>query len=209
MYVPKAFAVDDHTQALAVLRAVPFGHLVTSVDRLESTALPFLIDDELTLVSAHVARANDHWRRIDGAEALLIVPTVDAYISPRWYPTKASDAKVVPTWNYELVHVHGTIEVVHDDTWKLDTVTALTDLNEARTPGDSPAWRVDDAPDDYINKMLSAIVGLRMKVRHIEAKRKLSQNKPQHDRLGAAEALLRSDRQRDREVGSLMRSADG
>ena len=69
--------------------------------------------------------------------------------------------------------------------------------------------RVDDAPDDYINKMLSAIVGLRIKVHHIEAKRKLSQNKPQHDRLGAAEALLRSDRQRDREVGSLMRSADG
>ena len=104
---------------------------------LAATALPFLIDDELTLLRAHFARGNPHWRTIDGADGMMIVPSADAYVSPRWYPSKAVDGKVVPTWNYELVHLHGTIEIHDDAAWKRQVVEDLTVHNERRA---SAVW---------------------------------------------------------------------
>ena len=197
MYRPQAFAIDDHAEVLELLRAAAFGHFVTTdPDRdLQATALPFVVDDQLTTVRAHVARANPHWRHADGADALLIVAGVDAYVSPRWYPTKATDPRVVPTWNYELVHLRGTVRVVDDREAKRAIVEALTDHHESRTQspeaGPEP-WTVADAPDDFVDRMLRALVGLEIAVSDVEAKRKLSQNRPDADRRSVADALTAS-----------------
>ncbi len=211
MYLPRAFAVDDSETVRTVLRDVGFGHLVTQgagTTGLNSTPLPFLIDDELTTVRAHFARANAHWKNIDGAEALLIVPSTDAYISPRWYPSKAVDGKVVPTWNYEVVHLHGTITIHDDPTWMLEMLHALTAQNEQQVTDETGPWTIEDAPTDYIASRLKAIVGVSMAVTAIEAKRKLNQNKPEGDLQGSAAGLARSPRRKDQEVASLMFGAD-
>ena len=124
----------------------------------ESTALPFVVDDELTELRAHLARANRHWEQLDGQVALMIVAGPDAYISPRWYPSKAQHGRVVPTWNYEVIHLHGTVEINDDPSWKRALVTDLTDHNELQV-GDrerSETWSVSDAPDDFIDAQLKA-----------------------------------------------------
>lgn len=225
MYQPPAFAIEDPNAVVEAVRRAGFGHLVTTshtaapdavpesasgsearaAPSLEATSLPFLIDDDLTVVRAHVARANRHWRSMEGAEALLIVPGVDAYISPRWYPSKAEDPKVVPTWNYELVHLRGSLRVIDDPAAKLDIVTALTDHHEAATvePGTTP-WAVDDAPEDFIERQLRAIVGLELTVTTVEAKRKLSQNRSESDQAGVVTGLSASTDARAGSTGEVM-----
>jgi len=211
MYVPAAFAVADRTEILDLLRQVAFGHLVTHdpIERspsLSSTALPFLVDDDLTSLRAHFARGNPHWRTIDGVEGLMIVPSADAYVSPRWYPSKVVDGKVVPTWNYELVHLHGTIELHDDAAWKRHVVEDLTVHNERRasTVGPGETWAVEDAPVEFVDQQLKAIVGIEVHVTRVEAKRKLSQNKVEADRDGVADGLAASSDPRDRRVASSM-----
>lgn len=195
MYQPPAFQCDGRSAIVEAVRRVAFGHLVSADAQqgLQATALPFIVDDEMTTVRAHVARANRHWRSMEGAEALLIVPGVDAYVSPRWYPSKAEDPKVVPTWNYELVHIRGTVRVIDDGEGKLDIVRALTEHHEAATAeADESTWAVSDAPDDFIDRQLRAIVGLELTVDMVESKRKLSQNRSEGDRRGVIDALARS-----------------
>jgi transcriptional regulator len=210
MYTPAAFALSDRGEVFDVLRRVGFGHLVTHTagrsPALSSTALPFVVDAGLTSLRAHFARGNPHWRTIDGVEGLMILPSSDAYVSPRWYPSKLDDGKVVPTWNYELVHVHGTIEIHDGADWKRRVVVDLTERNERRASASGPGatWSVDDAPGEFIDQQLKAIVGVELHVSGVEAKRKLSQNKPPLDRDGAADGLARSTSARDREVASLM-----
>ncbi len=228
MYQPPAFVLDDPSAIVEAVRRAGFGHLVTTnlstgrdpelgsdpamAQGPEATALPFLIDDDLTTVRAHVARANRHWRSMEGAEALLIVPGVDTYISPRWYPSKAEDPKVVPTWNYELVHLRGSLRLIDDPAAKLDIVTALTDHHEAAiVEPDAVTWAVDDAPDEFIERQLRAIVGLELTITSVEAKRKLSQNRLDADQAGVVAWLGASADPRARATGELMarqRSAD-
>ena len=212
MYVPPAFDVASRTEILSVLRGTPFGHLVTSTagdePHITSTPLPFVIDDELSNLRVHFARANQHWRSIDGAPALMIVPGVDAYVSPRWYPSKQENGKVVPTWNYEVVHLHGTITIHDDSSWKLNLVSDLTNHNErqVRDPESSTPWEVADAPSDFIDGQLKAIVGVQLEITKVEAKRKLSQNRQPDDRSGAQAGLGRSDRPSDLEASAAMKS---
>lgn len=204
--------MEASSDILAALRQISFGHLVTHTGDVVpgiafmSTPLPFVIDDELSSVRAHFARANHHWRQIDHTDALLIVAHADAYISPRWYPSKAEHGKVVPTWNYEVIHLHGSAEIHDEAEWKLELVNDLTDHNEALvgvSDGGVP-WEVSDAPSDFIDAQLKAIVGVELTVTSIDGKRKLSQNKPEHDRSGATEGLARTGRPGDAAVGSLM-----
>ena len=202
MYTP-AFNSMSADNVVTALRSIRFGHLVTHSEGLQSTALPFVVDDDVTTVRAHFARANQHWSTIDEAEALLIVPGVDGYISPRWYPSKAETTKVVPTWNYELIHLHGTVEIHDDPAWKLDLVSQLTDENEADDPTSTP-WQVTDAPADFVAKQLNAIVGVQLNVSRIEGKEKLSQNKTDADRLGAAEGVASTTRLGGRQLGAAM-----
>ncbi len=190
-----------------MLRFARFGHLVTAGEQIRSTPLPFVVDDDVQTVRAHFARANDHWHHIDGAEALMIVPGLDGYISPQWYPSKPEHGKVVPTWNYELVHLHGTVTVHDDPAWVRGVVTELTELNEPDVPGGQP-WAVTDAPADFIDKQLRAIVGVQLTVTRIEAKSKLSQNKSAADRSGAAVGLGSVPRPGAAALGARMESLD-
>lgn len=214
MYTTPAFAVDSSTEILGALRRISFGHLVTGSAAgqppLQSTPLPFVVDDELTELRAHFARANQHWKDADGLEALMIVAGPDAYISPRWYPSKSEHGRVVPTWNYEVIHLHGTIEIHDDASWKSDLVAALTDHNEPRVDDSEcpEQWAVSDAPSDFVDAQLRAIVGVRMRITSIEAKRKLSQNKAAADRAGAIAGLDRSPKLDARDTAALMRAAD-
>jgi transcriptional regulator len=172
----------------------------------DATGLPFIVDRDAGptgRLRGHVARANTQWRDIDGLSALVLFPLTDGYVSPSSYPSKAEHGKVVPTWNYEVVHVLGTVHIHDDPEWLRSVVTDLTDQHEANRSVESP-WAVTDAPDDYIDKQLRAIVGIEVQVESIEGKRKLSQNRSEADRLGAAAALASSPRRRDQAVAAAM-----
>jgi transcriptional regulator len=186
MYTPTHFAEDRDEVTLALLRAAGFGHLVVATAKgLDATPIPFVVDDDLTVVRAHVARPNPVWR-LAPCDALLIVPVADAYVSPSWYASKAEHGKVVPTWNYEVVHVHGRL-VAHDDgDWIRRQITDLTDTNESVLP---EPWAVSDAPDDYIAATQRGVVGMELIVERVVAKRKMSQNRPESDVEGVLRGL--------------------
>jgi transcriptional regulator len=186
MYTPRHFAEDRDEVILALLRAAGFGHLViASDDGLDATPVPFLVDDSISAVRAHVARANPVWR-LAPCDALLIVPVTDAYVSPNWYPSKAEHGKVVPTWNYEVVHVHGRLAAHDDAEWIRQQITDLTDANESPLP---KPWSVDDAPDGYIATTQRGVVGIAIEVERVVAKRKMSQNRPEADAEGVLRGL--------------------
>jgi transcriptional regulator len=207
VYVPSVNRVDEPSEILGLLRSVGLGHLVSSgSEGLDATVLPFLVDDDLTTVRAHFARANPHWRSVDGRAGVMIVPVTDAYVSPSWYPSKADDPRVVPTWNYEVVHVHGTIRIVEEAAALGAIVRDLTDHHEARRSAHAiaPTWSVDDAPADFIARQLRAIVGLEMTIERVEAKRKLSQNRTADDREGVIDGLMGDGDHRARAIAAAM-----
>lgn len=191
MYVPAAFVEDRPEVVAEFLEQHPMAQLVTMTgDGLVATPLPMLYEpavDGLGSLVGHVARANRQWKdTLPAVEALAIFTGSDAYISPNWYPSKIEHGKVVPTWNYETVHIRGQF-VAHDDAeWKRALVTRLTQHHESQF--DAP-WAVTDAPPDYIDSMLKAIVGIELQVTSIQAKRKLSQNRPEADVAGTIAGL--------------------
>src|SRR5262249_26471291 len=138
---------------------------------------------------AHVARANPVWKEAgDGDEALVIFRAANAYISPNWYPSKHEFHRQVPTWNYQAVHVHGTIRIRDDERFVRGGVARLTRVNEARAGGERP-WKMTDSHKEYIDQMLTAIVGIEIEITRMIGKWKLSQNREERDRINAAEAL--------------------
>jgi transcriptional regulator len=194
MFLPAHFTVADPAEVARLLGNIGAADLVTNTrDGLTSSFLPLLFvpGEGLGSLHGHLARPNLQWKSADGAEALVIVHGVDGYISPNGYASKAADGKVVPTWNYVTLNVHGRL-IVHDNAaWTLSVVRRLTDVHEARHAVGRAAqpWSVDHAPADYIDAMLKAIVGIEVVIERIEAKAKLSQNKSLADALGAAADL--------------------
>jgi transcriptional regulator len=213
VYVPRFNAMTDPAEALALVAAVGAGELVTTGgDGYPwATRLPVVRDDDGGRLLLHMARANPHWRAIeevagdDGAPALVVVTGPEAYVSPRWYATKAEHGRVVPTWNYAAVHVRGRVHVRHDDAWLRDAVTRLADLNErgAARWGAQP-WAVTDAPEKYVAGQLRAIVGIEVVVEEVEGKAKLSQNRPDADRAGVVDGLRREGGVREALVADAM-----
>jgi transcriptional regulator len=191
LYVPR-FNVMDADGVRPFVEAVATAQLVTvGEDGLpDATFLPVLWEGDRLV--GHVARANAHWRRIvDGSSGLAIVTGPDTYVSPSWYATKAEHGKVVPTWNYSVVHLRGRV-VVHDDPeWVRGLVSRLTDRHESDR---DERWHVTDAPEDYIAKNLRPIVGVELVVESVEAKAKLSQNRSDEDRAGVAAGLAADGR---------------
>ena len=178
MYTPVHFQPGDDAAALEANLRWPLAMLAS--DGPTVTHLPMLRDGD-TLIG-HVAIGNDHWKRAaDGAAAVAVFTGPDAYISPGFYASKAEHGRVVPTWNYIAVHVHGTLAWRHEADDKLRIVRALTESFEQR---ELKAWSVDDAPADYIQAMLRGIVGVTLKIERIEAQFKLSQNRTEDDRSG-------------------------
>jgi transcriptional regulator len=192
VYVPRHFAVDDLTEVRAMVRAVHVGQLVTvgPDGTPDASLLPVLWDGDEVVV--HLARANEHWRRITShSPGLVVVTGPDAYITPRWYASKREHGRVVPTWNYSAVHLRGPVTVHDDPEWLRPAVTRLTDHHEART-ADGDGWRVDDAPARFVDGQLKAIVGVSMVVTDVDAKAKLSQNRSDADQAGVVDGLAQS-----------------
>ena len=191
MYVPVAFVEDRPELVAAFLIEHPMAQLVTlTEDGLVATPLPMLYEpdgEEMGSLVGHVARANRQWTNTSAdVEALAIFNGANAYVSPNWYPSKAEHGKVVPTWNYETVHIRGRF-IAHDETeWKRALVTRLTEHHESQF---AAPWAVSDAPADYIETMLNAIVGIEVQITSIQAKRKLSQNRPAADIAGTIAGL--------------------
>jgi transcriptional regulator len=189
MYIPAHFAAGP--AAVRDLLARPAAaNLVTVTSRgLLATLLPFIYEPSIGdhgALHGHVARNNAQWSEPAPGESLVIVQGADAYISPSWYASKAEHGRVVPTWNYSTAHVYGTL-VIHDDpVWLGRHVRRLTDLNEA---GSERPWTVDDAPERYISGQLRAVVGVELLITRIEAKTKLSQNRPDTDVDGVVAGL--------------------
>lgn len=182
MYTPAHFKMED-SDTLDLLETLSFATLVSLGEGgLLSTPLPLLLDRSnggIRLIG-HVARANPHWKRFDPAvPSLAIFQGGDAYVTPSWYVEKQKTGKVVPTWNYVSIHVHGRLEAVEDPVALLEIVTHLTNRHES---GRERPWQVSDAPADYIAAMLRGIVGVVLHVEKLEGKAKLSQNKAAEDR---------------------------
>ena len=188
MYIPKHFEQLSVDAMYELIDNYPFATLVTCGDSgLCADHVPMEVDRSLGVLRCHVARANPVWRKVsDGTQAMVIFQGPDAYISPSWYPTKTETGKVVPTWNYAVVHAHGSIRVGDDVQWKRNLVEKLANQHEASFPD---PWAVSDAPSDYIEKMLGSIVGMEIAISRLEGKWKLSQNRPETDREGTVKGL--------------------
>jgi len=212
MYLPRHFTVTDLAQIAAFVAAAQSADLVTfDGAKPVSTLLPVIWDRPDPVAAGagpgvdadgdgdggeeagygrllgHIAIANDQWKTaLPGAQALAIVRGPQAYISPSWYESKARHGRVVPTWNYEAVHLTGTIAFHQDPEWLRAFVTRLTRLHEG---GREHPWAVTDAPPEYIDGQLRAIVGVELTITAIEAKQKLSQNRSELDREGVVAGL--------------------
>lgn len=189
MYLPKHFEETRVDVLHGLIRAHPLGALVTTgVSGLEANHVPFEIDPDpapFGTLRGHVARANPVWR--DGVgDALVIFQGPELYVSPSWYPSKQEGGKVVPTWNYAVVHAHGALRAIDDAAWLRAFVTRLTDRHEGRR---AAPWKVTDAPADYVDKMLTAIVGIELPIARLAGKWKVSQNRPAADRAGVIAGL--------------------
>lgn len=186
MYVPAFTAIQEH-EARALVAQVGSGWLVTNgTDAAPAATLMPLLWEGDTVV-AHMAVANPHWRAIaENSPALLIVTGPQAYVSPSWYPSKAEHGRVVPTWNYQAVHLMGTLRVHREPEWLLDVVTRLTDRHESAMVA---PWQVSDAPADHIDGLLRAIVGVELSISAVEGKAKLSQNRSAGDQAGVIDGL--------------------
>jgi transcriptional regulator len=188
MYIPAHFREDRAEVLQSAIRNTALATLVTvGPAGIEANHLPLSLEEGV--LRGHFARANPVWKSLNrDTEALAIFLGPHAYVSPNWYPTKAQTGKAVPTWNYITVHAHGRLTVRDDPAWLRAHVGALSAAHEA---GRAVPWSVEDAPDDYIESMLRAIVGFELSITRLEGKWKLNQNRTAADRDGVREALLR------------------
>lgn len=191
MYTPAHFN-ETRTELLhQLVREHPLGLLVTLGEQgLDANPVPFLLEVDASgqaVLRAHVARANPVWReaRTD-VDTLVVFQGPQAYISPNWYATKAENGKAVPTWNYITVQARGRLVVRDDSAWLRELVTRLTQGHEAAQP---LPWAVSDAPPDYIDAMLRAIVGIEIPLASLQGKWKMSQNHPAINRDGVQQGL--------------------
>jgi len=191
MYLPDHFAETRPEELARIIHAHPLGILVRQDgDGLDADHIPFEFDPgqgRHGVLSAHVARANPLWQRCRaGTRVLVIFRGAEAYISPNWYPSKHEAHRQVPTWNYQVVHAHGTLTVHDDERFVRRIVAQLTRRHEANEP---QPWKMGDSSPEFIDGMLRNIVGIEIAVDALVGKVKAGQNREARDRLGAADAL--------------------
>ncbi|MGG2398467.1 FMN-binding negative transcriptional regulator [Pseudomonas sp. SH1-B] len=210
MYCPSVFRQDDLATLHAQIHASGLALLSSAGEQgLQASHLPLLLaadEGEFGTLYGHFARANLHWRDLAaGSEALVVFSGADGYVHPGWYPAKAEHGKVVPTWNYIAVHAWGQAEVFDEPARLLQLVSRLSERHEQ---GRAQPWAVSDAPREYIDAMLRAIVGFALPIRRIEGKWKLSQNRSAADQAGVRAGLAESGRASDRELAQQMNPTD-
>lgn len=210
MYLPAHFTEARSDELLGLISRHPLGALVVNgPEGLDANHLPFEYmaqpGGQGSLI-AHVARANPFWKEVsDGADALVIFQGEHAYVSPNWYPGKHETHRLVPTWNYRVVHVRGKVRIRDDERFVRGVVARLTRTHEGRTGAARP-WKMTDSSPDYIDKMLSAIVGIEIEIVRMAGKWKVSQNREDRDRIGAAEELQKRG---ETELAEAMLAAKG
>ena len=190
MYLPAHFEEIRIEVLHALMREHPFATLIThGADGLAANHLPLLLAAEIGPLGAlqgHVARANSLRQQSADAEVLVVFHGPQAYVTPSWYETKREHGKAVPTWNYVVAHAHGRMRVVDDPAWLRQQLDALVAHHEAAF---ADPWQIADAPPDYIDKMLSAIVGIEITITDLKGKWKISQNQPEVNRAGVVAGL--------------------
>jgi transcriptional regulator len=190
MYNPAAFREENPDQIRGVIERYPLATLVTVASSgLSASHLPMIYtpaEGGAGVLRGHLARANPQWQDLARHEALAIFSGPDHYVSPSWYPSKREHGKVVPTWNYVVVHAYGPVRFIEDPAWLLENVRALTDLHEK---SHGTGWKVADAPPEFIASQLRAIVGVELTVTRLQGKAKASQNRTAADREGVVEGL--------------------
>lgn len=206
MYRPTAFVEDDLSRLHTLVQAHPLGLLLAPADGGPDVhPIPWALlptDDGQGLLQGHVARGNPVWQRlVDGQEVSVVFQGPDGYISPNWYPSKAEHGRHVPTWNYTLAQAWGPWRVRDTPDAAREVVQRLTAHHEASQPH---PWQLDDAPPDFINALLRAIVCVEIPVRRWKGKWKLSQNRSAGDFAGVLAGLQASSRTRDHELAAWM-----
>ncbi|QDZ27281.1 FMN-binding negative transcriptional regulator [Noviherbaspirillum sp. UKPF54] len=191
MYLPKHFEETDTEQLYRLMRAHPLGTLVTlDAGGLNANHIPFEIDPgagRFGTLRAHVARNNPVWRDASAdLESLAVFQGPQAYISPSLYATKQEGGKVVPTYNFMVVHAYGRLRAVDDPAWLRAHLARMSDSFEAARP---EPWKLSDAPDDFIEKLLAAVVGIEIPIDRLIGKWKLSQNQPLANRVSVEQGL--------------------
>jgi transcriptional regulator len=190
MYVPAQFAAASQADMLALVAANPLGALVrTGAAGLEADHIPFELvapssDAPYGLLRAHVARANPVWRAGDAA-VLVLFQGASSYVSPLLYDVEAAGGRVVPTWNYAVVHAHGRMRAIEDPAWILGQMTRLTRRHEDEQAG----WKAEDAPREFIDRVVRTTVGIEIAIDRLEAKFKMSQNRSPEDRARVLAAM--------------------
>ena len=209
MYIPKAYEEHRVPVLHELIDAQPFGSLVTmGASGLFASHIPMVLERDgtpLGRLRCHVSRANVQWRDFSpDVEALAIFSGDHHYISPSWYPEKQDTGRVVPTWNYAVVHAYGTLRAVHDGKWLLAHLESLTNAHEAGFPA---PWKVSDAPADYVQSQMKGIVGLELSITRLEGKWKASQNRSERDRDGVSRGLAELNTPASRAMKGLVEGA--
>lgn len=205
--MPPHFAENDARWTHLFITKIGAGTVVTQgTKQLHANFVPLLFDNERNVLRGHIARANGQWSDLAGdAQALVTFTGANAYISPNWYASKSETHRVVPTWNYEVVHVYGTISYSHNAATLLDIIGALTDRQEADS---ATPWSVREAPEEYIDTLVKSIVAFEVAISRIEAKRKLCQHYSQADRWGAIAGLRERGDYQSTQIADAMESFD-
>ena len=213
MYIPSHFREENPEALQHYIREYGFGMLVVADEEgIEVNHVPFYLsssDDNSALhLQCHLARSNSVWKRLEGAEGaggirvLAVFKGPDAYVSPSWYPGKAEHGRVVPTWNYLAVHAEGIARVVQDQHWLKQHLNDLTNQHESAMP---EPWSVSDAPEEYTDRLMQAIVGIEIRIEKLSGKLKASQNQPEGNRAGVKAALSNMDNTDSKAIAKLIR----
>ena len=190
MYLPAHFEEARSEVLHALMREHPFATLITQGDEgLTANHLPLHLATEIApggALQGHVARANPLWQQSQDTEVLVIFHGPQAYVTPSWYATKREHGKAVPTWNYVVVHARGRLRTIEDPAWLRRQLETLVARHEA---GLAEPWQIADAPADYIDKMIAAVVGIEIAITGLKGKWKISQNQPAVNRAGVVAGL--------------------
>ena len=206
MYLPKHFLVEDQSVLAQLISEYPLATIVANLDgHFEINHLPLMLSSDKTKLYGHVARMNPLVKVASGnnTSVTAIFNGPNAYVTPSWYPSKQESGKVVPTWNYAAVHAEGSIKLIEDTQWLRSHVSQMTNIHE---PTYQSNWKLDDAPEEYVQMMLKAIIGIEIEISSLVGKFKLSQNRPAEDYDAVVEQLEKSPQEALQEMLKFMRA---
>ncbi|QWD82254.1 FMN-binding negative transcriptional regulator [Polynucleobacter sp. MWH-S4W17] len=206
MYIPKHFLVEDQAVLAQLISEYPLATIVANLDsHFEINHLPLMLSPDKTKLYGHVAKMNPLVRVASSSNTSVtaIFNGPNAYVTPSWYPSKQESGKVVPTWNYAVVHAAGSIKLIEDAQWLRSHVSQMTNLHE---PTYQSTWKLDDAPEEYVQMMLKAIIGIEIEVGSLVGKFKLSQNRPAEDYDAVVGQLEKSPQEALQEMLKYMRA---